>query len=174
MSLKVNRRELARVLSVDMNTITAYVDRGMPVDRPGSRGVPWTFDVAACVRWRLDYELAQHASRSTKDIDREEAERRLVIADATLKEIRVAEAMRAVVKVEDVSRIWEGRIVASRETFQGIAARLAPILVGEQDQATIEEHIDREIERALNELATWEPEDLEDDGDDAGGDEPED
>lgn len=77
------------------------------------------------------------------------------------------------VKVEDVSRIWEGRIVASRETFQGIAQRIAPLLVGESDQGRIESTIEKEITRALDELATWEPAedpDADEDGDADSGD----
>ena len=55
-----------------------------------------------------------------------------------------------------------------RVTAAEVAARLAPVLVGEQDQQRIEQAIDDEIARALNELAAWEPDDPSDiDGDDA-------
>lgn len=172
MSFEVNRTDIARILGVSMPTVSDWVSRGMPVVTRGARGVPWVFDVPACVRWRLDWELAQQTSRSTKDLTLEEAERRQVIADATLKEIKVAEALREVVRVEEVSRLWEGRIIASREAFLGVAARLAPILVGEQDQQRIEQTIDDEIARALHELASWEPDDPSDleDADDGGDD----
>lgn len=169
-----NRRELATVLGVSVMTIDDWISRGMPVVSRGSRGVAWSFDLTACVRWRIDWEIAQATSRSTKDITFEEAERRQVIADATLKEIKVAEALREVVRVEEVSRIWEGRIVASRETFLGIAARLAPILVGESDQQKIEQIIEEEVGRALHELAAWEPDDPTDIDADGSGDAEED
>lgn len=162
MTPTANRRELAHVLGVSLMTVDDWIRRGMPVQSRGSRGVAWSFDLQACVRWRIDWELAQATSRSTKDISFEEAERRQVIADATLKEIKVAEALREVVRVEDVARVWEGRIVASREAFLGIAARLAPILVGELDQSRIEQIIEDEIARALTELAAWEPDDPSD------------
>lgn len=172
MGLEVNRREIARLLGVSMPTVTDWVDRGLPVVDRGSRGIPWVFDVAACFAWRLEYELANAVGASTRDVSREDAEKRKIIADAVLAEIKVAEQLRSVVKVEDVARIWEGRIVASRETFQGIAQRLAPLLVGETDQGRIESTIEREIDRALEELASWEPaEDSDDDesaDDDAG------
>lgn len=173
MGLEVNRTDIAKILGVSMPTISDWVARGMPAVQRGARGVPWSFDIAACVRWRIDWELAQATSRSTKDITFEEAERRQVIADATLKEIKVAEALREVVRVEDVSRLWEGRIVASREAFLGISARLAPILVGEQDQQRIEQVIEDEIARALNELAAWEPDDPSDLEHDGSGDDAE-
>lgn len=173
MGLEVNRREIARLLGVSMPTVSDWVDRGLPVVNRGSRGIPWAFDVAACFAWRLEYELANAVGASTRDVTREDAEKRKIIADAILAEIKVAEQLRSVVKVEDVSRIWEGRIVASRETFQGIAQRIAPLLVGESDQGRIESTIETEIARALEELASWEPaEDPDGDGeaadDDAG------
>lgn len=171
MALQVNRRDLARVLSVSMPTITDWVDKGMPVVNRGTRGIPWVFDVATCVRWRLDYELANAKGAESRDITREDAERRSIVADAILKEIKLAELQRSVVRIEEVSRIWEGRIVASRETFLGLGARLAPQLVGETDQVRIETVIDDEVARALNEMAEWEP-DEEIGEDDAGGDDP--
>lgn len=171
MSPTANRRELARILGVSVMTLDEWIARGMPILERGSRGIAWTFDVPACVKWRIDWEIAQATNRSAKDVSFEEATRRQIIADATLKEIKVAEALREVVRVEEVSRLWEGRIVASRETFLGIAARLAPVLVGQEDQQQIEQLIDDEIARALHELASWEPDDPSDidgDGDDAG------
>lgn len=166
--MQANRNEIARVLGVSLPTITDWIGRGMPVVERGGRGAPWVFDVPACVCWRIDWELAQQTSRSTKDLTLEEAERRQTIADATLKEIKVAEALREVVRVEEVSRLWEGRIIASREAFLGVAARLAPILVGESDQQRIEQAIEDEIGRALTELASWEPDDPSDLEDDDG------
>lgn len=172
-ALEVKRREIARLLGVSIVTIDDWVSRGMPVASKGSRGVASLYDVAACFRWKLDYELAEATARSTQDLSLADAERRQVIADATLKEIKVAEALRQVVRVEDVSRLWEGRTVASRETFLGFAARLAPILVGQTDQSEIEAILEREIGKALDELAAWEPDDpsdLEDDGDEGHAD----
>lgn len=149
----VNRRDLARIMGVAMNTVDAFVDRGMPVERRGGRGNPWAFDVVACFRWRLEYEVATAVGASTRDITLADAERRKTIAAAILAEIKVSEQLRSVVKVEDVARIWEGRIVSAREAFIGIPQRLAPLLVGESDQTRIEEQIGREITRALEELA---------------------
>lgn len=173
-NLQVNRRDIASVLGISMPTVDSWVDRGMPVVTRGGRGVPWAFDVAACVRWQLDHELANAVGESAKDLSLEQAEKRSAIADAILKEIKVAEQMRSVVKVEDVARVWEGRIVASRETFQGIAQRLAPLLVGESDQGRIEQQIAQEIDRALVELAEGtgvpDPEDSDADSDLGDGD----
>ena len=168
MPLEVNRTEIARVLGVTPPTVTDWVAKGMPVVQQGARGVPWVFGVAECVRWMVDYQIAQ-ATESSKDVGLEEAERRRTIADARLKEIKLSQELRKVVKVEDVARVWEGRIVASRETFLAIAARLAPELVGEDDHQAIEARIEEEIEGALRELAQWEPDEAPDD--EASGDE---
>lgn len=164
MGIELNRTGIAQVLGVSMNTVSDWVERGMPVVQRGSRGVPWTFDAAACVRWQLDYELANAKGEESKDVTLDDAIRRSTIADAILKELKVAEQRRSVVKIEDVARIWEGRIIAARETFLGISQRIAPLIVGESDQARIEEQIDLEVRRALEELAEGRP--SEDDADD--------
>jgi len=154
--LTANRRELAVLLGVSMPTIDSWVTRGLPVVQRGSRGVAWQFDVADCFAWRLDYEVAKAAAQ-TENVSLADAERRKRVADARLAEIELSERLRQVVRVEDTARLWEGRIVAARETLLQTPKRLAPTLVGEDDRQAIEETIEREIHRALEELAEWEP-----------------
>ena len=155
------------MLGVSLPTLTDWIDKGLPVAARGSRGVAWAFDVAECFAWRLDYAIA-NALPSVENVALADLEKRKLATETQLKEIELAERRRQVVRVEDVARIWEGRIVASRETFQGIAARLAPILVGEEDPQEIEAQIEKEIDAALCQLADWEPDEPPDD-DDADG-----
>lgn len=152
--LELNRKELASLLGVSLPTVTDWIERGLPVLQRGARGVPWKFDAAECVSWMRDFDATKAAAGS--DIGEKEAQRRILAADAQTKEINLAELQRKVVRIEDVDRIWEGRVVAARETLLPIAKRLAPELVGEEDRKEIEARIRDEIERGLTDLSEWE------------------
>lgn len=64
-----NRAELSEYFGVSLVTIDAWVRRGCPYVDRGSRGRPWTFDLAAVVRWREDQARQEGAQRGSPDVD---------------------------------------------------------------------------------------------------------
>jgi phage terminase Nu1 subunit (DNA packaging protein) len=157
----VSSPELARLTGRSPKQLGRLLALGLPFRERGAPGRPYRFDLAEAMAWLLEHAV-EEALEQTKDLDQAEADRRRKVADARLAEIKLAEALRSVVKVEDVSRLWEGRVAAARETLRPVASRLAPSIVGQDDPKAIEQLLEQEIHRALVELAEWEPEDDDD------------
>ena len=61
----VNRVELAKILGVSLPTIDAYVRRGCPYVSKADRekGIPWEFNTAAVIDWRIFEDQGVHFSR---------------------------------------------------------------------------------------------------------------
>jgi phage terminase Nu1 subunit (DNA packaging protein) len=153
----VSTSELARLTGRSPKQLGRLLALGLPYRERGAPGRPYRFDLAEAMAWLLEHAVEETLEKAT-DLDQAEADRRRKVADARLAEIKLAETLRGVVRVEDVARLWEARVAASRETLRPVASRLAPLLVGEDDQQAIEQLLEQELNRALLELAEWEPE----------------
>ncbi len=159
----VNRSELATILGVSLPTVSAWIREGMPIESPGRKGVPWQIDTAAVIGWVRQRDVAKVVG-DTADVSTAEAEARELRARAALREIELAEKRMEVVSVEDSVRIVTDLAVTIRQQMRGIGARVAPMLVGEEDALKIESTIESEVDGALAVLATYDPTDS--DGDD--------
>jgi len=164
MDVLVTSGELARLLGRSPRQLERLLALGLPIAQPGGPGRPHAFRPADCFAWLLEHEI-QTAAADTRDMDQAEAERRKIVADARLAEIKLAEALRAVVLVEDVARLWSDRCAAAREVLAPVPARLAEQLVGLGDEREIERILEAGVDEALHELAEWEPEELEEGAD---------
>lgn len=77
--MQMNRSEISEAFEVDPTTIDRWVRDGMPVvDRPG-KGIPASFDLPACLRWKLSADLDKALDRveksaSAEDLDALKAE----------------------------------------------------------------------------------------------------
>lgn len=96
----VSRNQLADLLGVHPETVTAYVRQGMPVQRPGRRGSDAAvYDAVACLAW-----WRQHQGKvSAKEV----AQTRSYEATAKLNEQRLAVAAGALLPREQV--VLEGQ-----------------------------------------------------------------
>lgn len=96
----VNRTQLADLIGVHPETVTAYVRQGMPVQRPGRRGSDAAvYDAVECLSW-----WRQHQGKvSAKEV----AQTRSYEATAKLNEQRLAVAAGALLPREQV--VLEGQ-----------------------------------------------------------------
>jgi len=105
----VSLKELAAILDRDRNTISKWLDAGLPfVDRADrDLGKAWSFDTAEVVRW-LEKRAADTAAEklgvlgSDGKTSEEEAKRRRAVAAAIITELEAAEAVKTVVRVSHV------------------------------------------------------------------------
>jgi len=153
----VNRERLADVLGCSLRTVDEYVRQGMPGDPPKKGGDSWRFESAACIGWLRERER-QSALGEIAKIDREEAGRRKLAAEAALVEHDLALKQRAAVAVSDFGRLWTHMIGASRAKLRGIGAKLGRVVALSQDAAECEALIDELVSEALQELSEFEPE----------------
>ncbi len=105
----VSLKELASFLDRDRNTVTKWLDHGLPFVEKGDRdlGKAWAFDTAEVVRWlekRAADTTAEKLGMTGLDgkTSEEEAKRRRAVAAAVITELEAAEAVRTVVRVSHV------------------------------------------------------------------------
>lgn len=63
-----NREELAEALDTSLNTITAWINAGMPVQQVGGNGKPYELRLSHCFAWRQAQKAAEDLrSREARD-----------------------------------------------------------------------------------------------------------
>jgi terminase small subunit / prophage DNA-packing protein len=105
----VSLKELASILDRDRNTISKWLDIGLPYVDKADRdlGKAWSFDTAEVVRW-LEKRAADTAAEklgvlgSDGKTSEDEAKRRRAVAAAIITELEAAEAVKTVVRVSHV------------------------------------------------------------------------
>ena len=105
----VSLKELASFLDRDRNTVSKWLDAGLPFVEKADRdlGKAWVFDTAEVVRWlekRAADTTAEKLGSSSLDgrTSEEEAKRRRAVAAAIITELEAAEAVRTVVRVSHI------------------------------------------------------------------------
>lgn len=105
----VSLKELASFLDRDRNTVTKWLDHGLPYVEKADRdlGKAWSFDTAEVVRWlekRAADTAAEKLGGSGLDgkTSEEEAKRRRAVAAAIITELEAAEAVKTVVRISHV------------------------------------------------------------------------
>lgn len=128
----VNRTQLADLLGVHPETVTAYVRQGMPVWQPGRRGGDAAvYDAVACLAWWREHQ--------GKVSEKERAQTRSYEATAKLNEQRLAVASGALLPREQV--VFEGQTYtkawASSVRSLPRRARQAGIVHTAEDEAAL-------------------------------------
>jgi len=105
----VSLKELASFLDRDRNTVSKWLDNGLPFVEKADRdlGKAWIFDTGEVVRWlekRAADTTAEKLGSGSIDgrTSEEEAKRRRAVAAAIITELEAAEAVRTVVRVSHV------------------------------------------------------------------------
>lgn len=165
----MNRTEISKAFGVDMTTIDRWVRDGMPViERPG-KGIPASFDLSACVRWKLESDLAKALDRAEKtaggvDLDALKAEGQRLRNEAAQLDLaaRKGELARIDVMLDLLkSLLIGGRVALMERVPPRVAARA-------QEPGANLQHIIRDEMRAA--LVAWADKDLLEIIREAGGD----
>jgi phage terminase Nu1 subunit (DNA packaging protein) len=152
---KMNRDELASAFGKSGPTIDAFVREGMPfLSRPnrgptgGGRG-QWEFDSSRCIEWYA----GRNKQGKAKSAAREDMELRSMNADAVLKEVKAAEALKSVVRVEDVLDQFSEQYGIVKSRITALPGRLAVAAAAESDPVKVLALIKAEVDEALSEIS---------------------
>ena len=158
---RVNRQQLAAFYGVSLPTVDSWLRAGMPYAEKGARGVEWAFDTAQVAAWREE-RAAEEASGTTVQ-DEAALKRRRALAGVLLDELELAKARGLVAPVDQMQRVV-GRLFAEvRTNLRNIPSRVAPQLVGEDDERTVKRVLLEAIDDVLQELADFDLSRVEDD-----------
>lgn len=67
--MKVNKKELAKIFSVNLRTIERWQDQGLPVLSGGSKGIEVFFDSAKAIEWYAERDAAIENEKLRKEVD---------------------------------------------------------------------------------------------------------
>lgn len=147
-----NRSELAQLFGCSVMSIDAWVRKGMPYVQKGGRGVAWEYDTAACIAWSNEQAMIS-AIGDTSQIEIDELRRRKLCAEMIIVELEAAAAKGEVIAVGDFDKLISPMVVAYRSMLLTLPSKLVQFV--DQDAMEI---INDEIRVALEELATYAPE----------------
>jgi phage terminase Nu1 subunit (DNA packaging protein) len=143
----VNLGEAAQIAGVSVNTVRAWLRRGLPaVQRQGE----WRIDVEAMQAWRQRHLAAARPSAGKREI--EAARARKLAAEAAMAEIDLALKCGDAVSIADAARGWAELVAAFRARILALPARLAPALVAETDLLRARAAVEAALHEALREL----------------------
>lgn len=144
----VNRRKLASILNVHMQTIMNWEQSGMPVSEPGRRGVPSLYSEADVKKWLTDREAA---ARDNGKLDVTQERARKERAQAILAEQTVAIRARELVPADQVVKAWSAEVSAVRAKLLSWPATISDSLLR---AATLNklQGVERVIKDAVEEL----------------------
>lgn len=159
----VSAKELCRLLAGEGNEpitpamISKLSADGMPQISRGK------YDGVRCMYWYLGKLRRSVRHKATENDDGSDSSitderKRLLRAQADLAEIELAKANGDLMAVADWEAAASDLVASAKARLMAIPARLAPRVVGEQNQVVVQLAIEKAIREALEELSKYEHE----------------
>ena len=181
---EITAPELCRLLAGEGNPpitaamVSKLVADGMPQIARGK------YDGVRCMYWYLGRLRRSVKRRGTENEDGSDSSisderKRLLRAQADIAEIELAKANGDLLSIADWEAAASDLVAGAKARLMAIPARLAPRVVGEQNQVVVQLAIEKAIHEALEELSKYEhermpaPGEMRSEGTEDGTDEPE-
>jgi len=162
----LTRQELAYRLGVNPQTVTKWIEEGLPVAARGKGRRPSRYEEASVRRWVAAHEKATDGRAPTSGAGSKpangvatnlvEARARKELAQAVEAEQRVAIRAAKLIPIEDVDQIWSTQVAAVRARLLAIPVALTDrvLRVGAlEGAAAAERALQEAIYEALRELS---------------------
>jgi phage terminase Nu1 subunit (DNA packaging protein) len=128
-SLRLNKRELGRLLGVSLPTIDAYLDRhpDFPILQQGTNGREWQFDAAAVREFLAAHEAEEAAAETRRQEQIAQLAQPLEAAAGTVQEITPGDRLKLIraLIAEDELRRTRGSLVSAPAMRQALTAAIA-------------------------------------------------
>lgn len=156
----LDTEDVAALLGVSARMVRNYVkEKQLPCsDDPRGRRFVWKDVLEWYVRYRLEAD-----GNGGSEADAEEAEEgenfnqaclREKIADADLKELKLARERGETVSVHDAQKLFSNVAKALQTKLLGMPAKMAGQVTGLKDKSKVRDILDREVRQICNDLAT--------------------
>lgn len=141
----LNREELAEALDTSINTISAWINAGMPVQQLGGNGKAYELRLAHCFAWRkaqraneelrnreardaiAAMRLALVGGKSGDSIEALDPKQRREIYAAQIEGERLAAQRKQLLRRDDVQEMTEGLLMLVRDTMESAPDRVERI-----------------------------------------------
>lgn len=143
--MQCNRNEMASILGVAPATLDLKIKDGLPGKKEGKE---WVFDTKKVLDW-----LIKEATKGSQGSKKSSAELRITLADAELKEFKVAEARKTMVHVDDIAPIVEEQLSIVKSKITALPARVVQKVAVEEDPAVCLRILKDEVADVLEEIS---------------------
>lgn len=155
----IGKRMVAAMLGVTVRQVERYVidaDDPLPIAQRAPRGSRrgHSFDIRSVYEWSIGRMIS--GDDEILDLGQERA--RLAKVQADRQELLLGHERGELVEIEEVGRQVGGDYLRMRSRLRSLGKKLAPALVGMNKPAEIEKRITREVDEALTELSSYDPE----------------
>jgi len=148
----VNLRMALEILGVSRDTVVRYVKAGMPCIQAGGRGKEWLFDPKLIRGWKEQQAMGSGTSTVGADTY-EDARARKMAAEASRKEIELAQIKGSLVEIALVHDTWASILTNVKKQLLGVPSQVSPILTNIDTPREIEHLLRERIEQVLTELS---------------------
>jgi len=151
MTIRLNRAELAQYMGVSTVTIDTWRKEGMPVLQAGSRGVEWSFDVTAVIKWFAAKKVKEAEGKAPDDLA--QIEKRTASVKMQRIELQLAKERKEVAPIADFERAMAAAFAEIRTNVMNVPQRVVIQLLGETDEARFKKKLIAELTMALQAAA---------------------
>lgn len=157
-NLIVDKEKLAQIFGISTITIDGWIRADMPCERRGGKGVSYQFNTADVINWVRERERAKGSGVKVQAaIDPNDPRARTAMAQAKMKELELAQKQGDLLPAQAMLDMVEEQYTAARSRLLLIAARAAPLVAAEEDEAECERILVSEVHEALAELSAKVP-----------------
>lgn len=156
-SRQVSLKELAAILDRDRNTISKWLDAGLPFVEKAevSIGKPWIFDTAEVVRWLENRAAETTAEKLGASIDGKmseaEAKRLRAVSNAIIDGIAAAEDIKTVVRISYVRERVSADYAEIRSHLSALPDAISSRVVS-KDAPKVKEIAEEQVRNMLKSL----------------------
>lgn len=151
-------KEIAQCFGVSVNTISRWVEKGMPVVQKGTNGEKYSFDLQTCRQWHKENFLKNSNQESTGDVPPVSVSRaRYEHSRALLAELDLQEREGTLVNVKAIQNQLFIKIRTIRDMILNIAPRVSSIVAAElgspESAYKVSKVMEKEIHTILEEMS---------------------
>jgi len=148
--VELTKEKTAQFFGVDPRTVERWRRDGCHSKQSGKRTV---FNSAEVAEWLKNRERSK-TLEEIGDVDVAEAERRKIIAEAGLAEIKKAQAEGSLVSISAFEVAQAAMIGAARAKLLSLPGKLAPLVILCREVPEAKDLIEEKVHEALSELAS--------------------
>jgi phage terminase Nu1 subunit (DNA packaging protein) len=138
--------DISRLLGVKPRTVRSWVDDGCPVAvRGNGRGQHHKFRLSEVKEWR--------GNEKGEGLDYTTERARLLKAQRTEVELRIASKRQDVLPTQEVVAYWGDMIGAAKAKLLSLPVKAAPLVMSCVDMAEVQHILDGLVREALNEIS---------------------
>jgi len=151
---KVSQSQCAAVFGVHRNTIANWLKQGCPFDQKANKpqGKDWILDTAKVAQWR-EQKAVIDATGDTEGASEEELKKRKLAAETSSAEMDLMERRGELIRMQHGATLVSTLLVVIRQALLQQPQRIAPLLVGIDDELVIKELIETENHEVLRNLS---------------------